>query len=80
MLNPEVFAMKTLTKAAVLTVGLVGGFAVTAHAQYYNYYSAPNTYLWSPYNYPGYRTSVVPKIITITPDTAPIAIPPTITT
>ena len=53
--------MKTLTKTAVVTVALVGGFAVTAHAQYYNYYSAPNTYLWSTYNYPGYRTSVVPN-------------------
>jgi hypothetical protein len=61
MLNREVFAMKTLTKAAVVTVGLVGGFAVTAHAQYYNYYGAPYTYSWSPYNYPRYQTSVAPN-------------------
>jgi hypothetical protein len=58
-------SMQTLTKAAVVGVGLVAGFAATAHAQYYNsygaYYGTPNTYSWSPYNYPGYQTSVAPN-------------------
>lgn len=46
-------------------LGLVAGAGATAHAQYYgNYtmpygnYAAPNSYSWSPYNYPGYQTSV----------------------
>jgi len=60
--------MQTLTKAAVIGVGLVAGFTVAAHAQSYSYYGAPNTYSWSPntyswspYNYPGYQTSVAPN-------------------
>src|ERR1700757_2449740 len=57
-------SMQTLAKAAVVGLGLLAGGAVTAHAQYYNYYGAPNTYSWSPniyswspYNYPGYQTT-----------------------
>ena len=50
--------MRTLVKAAVVGVGLLAGTAATGHAQYYNYYGWPNTYTWSPYNYPGYQTSV----------------------
>ena len=57
--------MQTLTKAAVVGVGLVAGFAATAHAQYYNsygaYYGTSNTHFWLPYNYPGYQTSVAPN-------------------
>jgi len=60
--------MQTLTKAAVIGVGLVAGFAAAAHAQSYSYYGAPNTYSWSPntyswspYNYPGYQISVAPN-------------------
>lgn len=57
--------MRTLTKAVVIGLGLFAGVGATAHAQYYNYYGtpyanywAPNTQSWSPYNYPGYQTSV----------------------
>lgn len=50
--------MQILAKAAAVGLGLLAGGAVTAHAQYYNYYSAPNTYSWSPYNYPGYQTGI----------------------
>ena len=49
--------MRTLATAAVVGLGLLAGTAATGHAQYYNYYGAPNTYTWSLYNYPGYQTS-----------------------
>ena len=49
--------MQTLGKAVVVGLGLLTGAAVTAHAQYYNYYGTPNNYSWSPYNYPGYQYS-----------------------
>src|SRR6266576_443088 len=49
--------MQQLAKAAVVGLGLLTGVAATADAQYYYYYSTPNTSSWSPYNYPGYQTS-----------------------
>jgi hypothetical protein len=50
--------MQTLTKAAVIGLGLLTTAAAgTASAQYYNYYM-PNSSTWSAYNYPGYQTSV----------------------
>jgi len=57
--------MRTLATAAVVGLGLLAGTAATGHAQYYNnygtpyynYYGTPNTYSWSPYNYPGYQIS-----------------------
>jgi hypothetical protein len=39
--------MRTLATAAVVGLGLLAGTAATGHAQYYNYYGAPNTYLVS---------------------------------
>jgi hypothetical protein len=48
--------MRTLATGAVLGVGLLAGIAAIGHAQSYNY-GAPNTYAWSPYNYPGYQIS-----------------------
>ena len=50
--------MPTLAKAAVVGLALLAGGAATADAQYYYPYGAPNTYSWSPYNYPGYQGSV----------------------
>jgi hypothetical protein len=49
--------MQKLATAAVVGLGLLAGAATTGHAQYYNYYGAPSTSSWSPYNYPGYQTS-----------------------
>jgi hypothetical protein len=49
--------MQTLAKATVVGLGLLTTAAVTAHAQYYNYYGQPNNYSWSQYNYPGYQNS-----------------------
>jgi len=45
--------MRTLATAAVVGLALLAGTAATGHAQYYNNYGTPNTYSWSPYNYPG---------------------------
>jgi hypothetical protein len=50
--------MSTLAKAAAVGVALLAGGAATADAQYYNPYGTPNSYSWSPYNYPGYQGSV----------------------
>ena len=51
--------MRRLVTAAAVGFSLLGVTAATGHAQYYNYYGAPNTYAWSwsPYNYPGYQAS-----------------------
>ena len=49
--------MQKLATAAVVALGLLAGAATTGYAQYYNYYGAPSTSSWSPYNYPGYQTS-----------------------
>lgn len=49
--------MQKLATAAVVGLGLLAGTAMTGHAQYYNYYGAPNASMWSPYNYPEYQTS-----------------------
>ncbi|MBV8120534.1 MAG: hypothetical protein JO081_11440 [Alphaproteobacteria bacterium] len=45
--------MRILTKAMVIGLGLCAGAVTTAHAQYYNYYPAPNSYYWgnAPYAY-----------------------------
>ena len=40
--------MQKLAKAAVVGLGLLAGAETTGHAQYYNYYGAPNTSSWSP--------------------------------
>jgi hypothetical protein len=45
--------MRTLATAAVVGLGLLAGTAETGHA----HYTPPNTYDWSPYNYPGYQAS-----------------------
>jgi hypothetical protein len=45
-------------KATAVGFGLLTGVAASAHAQYYNYYyTTPNAYSYSPYNYPGYQGS-----------------------
>ena len=49
--------MRTIAKAAIAGLVLLGATAATGHAQYYNYYGTPNTYTWSPQNYPGYQTN-----------------------
>ncbi|HYZ42524.1 MAG TPA: hypothetical protein VE687_18155 [Stellaceae bacterium] len=49
--------MQTLTKAAVVGLGLLAAAAGTASAQYYDY-TASNTSAWCAFNYPGYQTSV----------------------
>jgi hypothetical protein len=49
--------MQTVVKGAVVGLGLLAGTAATGHTQYYSYYGTPNTYSWSPQNYPGYQTS-----------------------
>jgi hypothetical protein len=47
--------MQVLARTAVIGLGLIAGGAADAQAQYYNYYyyGSPNSYSWSPYNYPG---------------------------
>src|SRR6185369_9901900 len=51
--------MRILTRSVALGLSLLAGVGATAQAQYYdNYYGSPNTYSWSPYNYPGYQTTM----------------------
>ena len=50
--------MATPAKAAMIGLAVLTGSAAAADAQYYNPYGAPNTYAWSPNNYPGYQGSV----------------------
>jgi hypothetical protein len=50
--------MRILPIATAVGLGLLAGTAATGHAQNYNYYGWPNTYSWSPYNYPGYQTGI----------------------
>ena len=45
--------MRTLATAAIVGLGLLAATAASGRAQNYNYYGAPSTYTWSPYNYPG---------------------------
>jgi len=47
--------MRTRATAAIVGLGLLAGTAASGHAQNYNYYGAPSTYTWPPYNYPRYQ-------------------------